>query len=147
MATQNQLELGSLPAVPKLHNPRRDITEGNNVEDGVDFTGDRCRTRVPMVSIFASLPGKLKSFWCVHDHGPAPAKAQKSMKVEKDEEGSFELRNQGGWKTMPFIIGELLPSFFHLAGVKICVCLICPFHCDSASLNITFSSVELEITR
>jgi len=139
MATQNQLELGSLPAVPKLHNPRRDITEGNNVEDGVDFTADRCRTRVPMVSILASLPGKLKSFWCVHDHGPAPTKAQKSMKVEKDEEGSFELRNQGGWKTMPFIIGNETCEKLATLGLSsnLIVYLTTKFHMP----NVTASSV------
>jgi hypothetical protein len=93
MASQNQLELGSLPAVPKLHNPTCDVTEGNNVEDIDDFKSDWYRTRVPMVSILA---------------------CDQRNQGEKNEEGSFELRNQGGWKTMPFIIGELLPTLLSL---------------------------------
>lgn len=111
MAALSQQDLGS---VTQLHDPRRHKNDGNNVEDGDDFTSDRCRTGVSMVSILAFLPCNLKSFWCVRYDSPAPTNAQRSMKGEKDEEGSFHHRNKGGWKTMPFIIGELLVSDFLL---------------------------------
>jgi hypothetical protein len=101
MASQNQLEMGSLAVIPKLQNP-----SNNNVEDEDDFTG-RCRIRAPMVSMLTSLPCKLKSFCVVHKDSPASTKPQKSVEGEKEEEGSFDHSEKGGWKTMPFIIGEL----------------------------------------
>jgi peptide/histidine transporter 3/4 len=82
MAAQNQWEMDLLAASPKLQNPSRDIHEAANVENG-DYLAGRFKTRVHKMSILASLPCKLKSFCRVHDH-----------------------RNQGGWKTMPFIIGN-----------------------------------------
>lgn len=107
MASQNQLEMSLVAVVPKLQNQSPDMHEGNNnIEDEEDFTG-RCKIGVPMLSILTSFPCKLKSFCVAHDD--IPTKDQKSNEGEKDEEGSFDHSSKGGWKTMPFIIGELLP--------------------------------------
>nr|AQX43137.1 NPF family transporter [Pinus pinaster] len=103
MASQNQLEMGLVAVVPKLQNQSPDMHEGNNnVEDEEDFTG-RCKIGVPMLSILTSFPCKLKSFCVAHDD--IPTKDQKSKEGEKDE-GSFDHSSKGGWKTMPFIIGN-----------------------------------------
>ena len=62
-----------------------------------------------VVLILASLLWKLKIFWCVHYYIPTPTKNQKLINAKKDVEGSIDHRNRGGWKTMPFKIGDYFP--------------------------------------
>lgn len=76
MAAHNQWEMDSLAAPTKLRNPSPDIKESANFDAGDDLA-DWCTT------IFTSWPCKVKSFCRIHNH-----------------------RNRGGWKTMPFIIGN-----------------------------------------
>nr|AQX43140.1 NPF family transporter [Pinus pinaster] len=128
MAAQSQMELGSLPALPKLHDPKRSVIEGNNAEEGSNFTSDGRGTKVPVESILA------------FDH---------RNQGEKDVEGSFDHSSKGGWKTMPFIIGNEACEKLATLGLSsnLIVYLTSKFHMPSVTasyvINVWLGSANL----